>query len=86
MFGEMDDWEFSNKILKLKALIEKEDEQSSENIDEISSKWNFKDIPIKIKSIDIQYPMISYIFIENILSCYRRRRPSSTWQRVFSFS
>ena len=59
MFGEMDDWEFSNKILKLKALIEKEDEQSSENIDEISSKWNFKDIPIKIRNIDIK-PSISH--------------------------
>ena len=52
MFGEMDDWEFSNKILKLKALMEKEDEQSSENIDEISSEWISKDIPFKIKSID----------------------------------
>ena len=52
MFGEMDDWEFSNKILKLKALMEKQDEQTSENFDEISSRWSFKGIALKIKSID----------------------------------
>ena len=30
MFGEMDDWEFSNKILKLRAILDKEAELPSE--------------------------------------------------------
>ena len=38
MFGEMDDWEFSNKILKLRKLMEKEDEQTEENFEASSSK------------------------------------------------
>ena len=42
----------NQSFLKLKALMEKEDEQSSENFDEISSRWSFKGILIKIKSID----------------------------------
>ena len=38
MFGEMDDWEFSNKILKLRKLMEKEDEPTDENFEASSSK------------------------------------------------
>ena len=37
MFGEMDDWEFSNKILKLRKLMEKEDEQTEEKFEASSS-------------------------------------------------